>query len=129
LAGGKDSTGSNHALCDSAVGVPAAPPVGKKYQPETAAGKDFDTGSATAGWKCLRFSMTQAIYYRYLYNKGALSGEVPGAPAIPAGESFESAAVGDLDGDGAKSGFALVGGIENGEMRVATQVFVVDESE
>jgi len=133
LAGGSLSTGANHALCASAPapGVPAAVPAGVKYQPNTAANTDFDTGDSITGWKCLRFSLTQAIYYRYSYTKGSapVSAGKPNAPTVPAGESFEAAAEGDLDGDNALSAFTLVGAQENGEMRVATQVFVFDEYE
>lgn len=132
LAGGASSTGANHALCNSATTpVPAAVPAGVKYQPKTAPGDDFDAGDAITSWKCLRFSLTQAIYYQYNYTKGSapFSNGLTGAPTVPAGESFEAAAKGNLDGDAANSVFALVGAEENGEMRVATQVFINDEYE
>jgi type IV pilus assembly protein PilA len=132
LAGGTLSTGANHALCGSAAAaVPAAIPAGVKYQPNTAVGTDFDTGDSINGWKCLRFSLTQAVYYRYNYTKGGapVSNGKPNAPTVPAGESFEASAEGDLDGDTAPSAFTMVGASENGEMRVATQVFVFDEYE
>jgi type IV pilus assembly protein PilA len=132
LAGGATSTVGNHALCNSATApVPAAIPAGVKYQPLTTPGQDFDGGDSVSGWKCLRFSMTQAIYYQYNYTKGAapVSNGKPNAPTVPAGESFEASAQGDLDGDTAASAFTIVGAQENGEMRVATQVFVFDEYE
>ncbi|MBK8253340.1 MAG: pilin [Polyangiaceae bacterium] len=131
LAGGASSTGANHALCGSAAATPAAVPAGVKYQPKTGPGEDFDAGDAVSGWKCLRFSLTQAVYYQYNYTKGSapFSAGLTGAPVVPAGESFEAAAKGNLDGDVAFSVFALVGAQENGEMRVATQVFINDEYE
>src|SRR5690349_1525220 len=109
-AGSGNSTGSNHALCLSATAVPGTPPTGVKYQPATG-GADFDTGDAITGWKCLRFSMTQAIYYKYSYTKGStpVTTGKPNAPTATGTESFEAAAEGDLDGDGTFSSFTIVG--------------------
>lgn len=131
-AAGGNSAGTNHALCDSATAVPAVIPLGTKYQPGTGNGVDFDSGSATAGWKCLKFSMTQAIYYRYSYTKGSspVSGQITNAPTVSGTEVFEAAAEGDLDGDATPSRFALVGQADAAnEMRVATQVAIGDEFE
>lgn len=130
-ATGGDATQANHALCDSATPVPATIPAGIKYQPGTG-GVDFDTGTAIAGWKCLKFSMTQAIYYRYSYTKGSspVSGAIPNAPTVATQESFEAAAEGDLDGDATPSRFAMVGQADAAnEMRVSTQVAIGDEFE
>lgn len=135
LAPGANSTTANHALCGSAAKkVPdqAAPPKGVKYQPLDTPTGDYNDGSATAGWKCLKFTMSQAHYYQYSYNKAAqpVSNGKTGAPAISGTESFETAAQGDLDGDGVVSTFALVGQVDgSNEMRVATQVFTEDEYE
>jgi type IV pilus assembly protein PilA len=135
--GGGNSLSASHALCGSAVapGVPAVIPVGTKYQPGTGsqgAGVDFDTGTAVAGWKCLKFSMTQAIYYRYMYTKG--SSPVTSAhglnPVVADPESFEASAEGDLNGNGVTSAFVLVGAKDAaGEMRLATQVGIDNEFE
>jgi type IV pilus assembly protein PilA len=130
-AAGGNSTGSNHALCDTATPVPATVPAGVKYQPGTGT-VDFDTGDSVAGWKCLKFSMTQAIYYKYTYTKGGspLSSAKGSAATVAAPESFEAAAEGDLDGDATTSGFAIVGQADAAnEMRLSTQVFVADEYE
>lgn len=131
LAGGTNSTTANHALCGNSTVVPTTVPAGTKYQPNTAAGQDYDSGDAVSGWKCLRFAMSQAHYYQYCYSKGGAGNcTVPTGGATPAaGEFFAAFAIGDLDGDGAVSGFELQGGIENGEMRVATQIAVFDEYE
>lgn len=130
--GAGESQGATHALCEDATPVPlAGPPQGKKYQPATG-NADFDTGTAVAGWKCLKFSMTQAIYYQYLYNKGdsPVSAAIGNVPVGAGAESFEAAAVGDLDGDTTPSRFAIVGQVDlANEMRVATQVSVGDEFE
>ncbi len=123
--------GAVHRLCGTAVPVPAAVPAGLKYQPGTG-GVDFDTGDAFTGWKCLKFSMTMPMYYQYSYTKGAspILAAHGGSKAVSGAESFEAAAQGDLDGDGATSAFALVGEKDAaGEMRLATQVFVRDEYE
>jgi len=129
VAGGAESAGASHALCKSAAAaVPAAVPAGKKYQPDLTPGADFDTGDSVTGWKCLKFSMTQAIYYSYSYNQGGGYVGGVGAPA-PGATGFEAAARGDLDGDGTLSIFSLAGTEENGEMKLSTQVFIEDEFE
>jgi len=45
----------SHTLCGSATNpVPSAgPPPGKKYQPSTKSGEDYDAGDVLNGWKCL----------------------------------------------------------------------------
>lgn len=131
-AAGGNSTGASHALCATATPTPATVPVGTKYQPGSGNGVDFDSGDSVTGWKCLKFSMTQAVYYKYTYTKGSspLTTAKGGSPTVSAAESFEAGAEGDLDGDAATSAFALVGAADTAnEMRVATQVFVFDEFE
>jgi type IV pilus assembly protein PilA len=128
---GGNSTGASHALCGDATPVPATVPVGTKYQPGTG-GNDFDTGDAVTGWKCLKFSMTQGIYYRYSYTKGGspVSQGKNLTPTVNGGESFEAAAEGDLDGDNTTSAFALVGQADAAnEMRLSTQVAIAEEFE
>ncbi|WP_437539343.1 prepilin-type N-terminal cleavage/methylation domain-containing protein [Sorangium sp. So ce726] len=134
LAGGGTSAAASHELCDSAAAaVPAAIPQGTKYQPNSAAGQDFNNGSAVLGWPCLKFTISQPIYYQYQYLRGANNthAALTGAPAVGAGLlGFEASAVGDIDGDGtAFSGFARGGTISNGELALATQVFVNNEFE
>src|SRR5262245_61120175 len=51
---GSSGVQANHALCTSATAVPATVPKGVKYQPNTVDGQDFNAGSGTASWKCLR---------------------------------------------------------------------------
>ncbi|MCC6555205.1 MAG: prepilin-type N-terminal cleavage/methylation domain-containing protein [Polyangiaceae bacterium] len=130
VAEGSNSTAANHALCASAGAVPATPPPGTKYQPNTAEGNDFETGDATTGWKCLKFSMTQPIYYQYNYNAGG--GYVAASnPAIPNANGFEAAAIGDLDGDAANSIFARTGQVNpaTAQLIVSTQVYIENEYE
>jgi type IV pilus assembly protein PilA len=94
--------------------------------PPPQAGVDYDTGSPLAGWRCLKFTMTQPHYYQYQYTKGtAWAGSVQ----VPA-TGFEVGAKGDLDADGAVFGqFSRAGDVRNGEVVVATQVEVQNEYE
>jgi type IV pilus assembly protein PilA len=124
VAEGTSSTASSHQLCTSAVAVPAAAPLGNKYQPNSAA--DFELGNALTGWKCLRFSINQPIYYSYGY---LINGNRSGVGAPTNG--FEASALGDIDGDTVTSAFARVGEI-NGDgatVRLSTQIFVNEEFE
>jgi type IV pilus assembly protein PilA len=59
------SNQASHQLCDTpsvAPVIPIAVPAGKKYQPSTAPGADFNSDDSGTGWLCLRFSMTQPHY-------------------------------------------------------------------
>ncbi len=145
LADGAQSTAASHALCTSSGAAHGPVPAnianvrGRKYQPLTTEGQDFETGTGTDGWKCLKFSMSQPIYYQYHYNAGAgyLSTALPGAPAPATGTTgtapngFEAAAQGDLDGDAALSTFARGGSVNaaTSQLTVATQVFIDNEYE
>ena len=127
-AGGTSKPAVNF-LCGSANPVPATTPKGTKYQPGTAPGVDFHSGSQADGWQCLGFSMTSPIYYQYSYLKAngyyspALGGPDPGS------EGFEAAALGDLDGDNSLSVFARTGPIVGKRLRVSTHVFIHNEFE
>jgi type IV pilus assembly protein PilA len=113
---------ASHRLCASATPVPAVVPPAKKYMPGAS---DFG-GSATAGWSCLKFSLTEPFYYQYHYQQG--SGWV--APEIaPGPDGFEAAAVGDLDGNGIHSRFARSGKVVNGAVVVSTEMFIDKEME
>lgn len=90
-------------LCPSASrSVPAslASIKATKYQ---SAPEEWQVDAArSAGFACLRFSMTMPQYYRYTY--GAVGASAPG-------DTFESLAEGDLNGDGVTSQFRLGGTI------------------
>lgn len=134
LPDGTNSTAASHALCNTAANnVPpgALPPQGRKYQPSTLAGADFDGGNATDGWKCLKFAITQPIYYQYLYAKGGNypSNGKPNAPAYAGTEAFEAAARGDLDSDGVLSTFSRGGEVRNGQLVLSTQIYMDEEFE
>jgi type IV pilus assembly protein PilA len=106
--------------------VPRRVPAGKKYQPSNS---DWNVGSARGGWRCLKFAMTQPHYYQYHYNKGGnFQTDNPELDDVP--ESFEAAAIGDLDADGKTSAFSRVGHVDSsGKLDVSTQIFIEDEFE
>lgn len=115
-----------HKLCGSATTVPAMIPVGTKYMPGSGSGVDFNTGDSENGWMCLKFTMTQPIYYQYSYHAG--SGYV--APSqSPGPDGFEAAARGDLDGDGTTSLFVLTGKPAGGVLSVSPSIYIENELE
>jgi type IV pilus assembly protein PilA len=124
VAEGGSSAAASHALCTSAAAVPATPPPGNKYQPNSA--MDFEIGNALTGWKCLRFSINQPIYYSYGYQVGAAR---TGATVTATG--FEASAIGNIDNDATNSQFARVGEInsDGATVRLSTQIFVNEEFE
>jgi type IV pilus assembly protein PilA len=139
---GASSAAASHALCTSTgPDAPGHGPVptlltsvqGTKYQPRTADGNDFETGTTLGGWKCLKFSMSQPIYYQYHYNAGGnFRATGTGAPVYsdPA-NAFEAAAQGDLDGDTQPSTFARGGQVNAAthELVLVSQVFIDNEYE
>jgi type IV pilus assembly protein PilA len=86
LPDGNTAAAANQ-LCTDAVAVPAAPPKGVKYQSKVGTADDYNTGTSTAGWVCLKFQMDGPQYYQYDYKSVAE-------------KSFSAIAKGDLDGDG-----------------------------
>src|SRR4051794_5576666 len=69
---GQSSAALSHATCGTGS-VPAVPAAmtavkGIKYNPVQAEGMDFESGDVLNGWKCLKFSMSQPIYYQYQYH-------------------------------------------------------------
>jgi len=130
VAEGSNSTAASHALCLSATPVPGAPPPGAKYQPRTGENEDYETGDSTTGWKCLKFSMSNATYYQYNYVRG-VSTVATNNPAPSNADGFEAAAVGDLDNDGTFSYFARTGNVNTvtGALILATQIYIENENE
>ncbi len=125
---GSSSAASSNDLCFSATGVPAAVPKGTKYQPNTAEGTDFEKGDTITGWKCLKFSLTQPIYYQYSYLRASQKTK---APINGATTYFETAAVGDIDADDTLATFARTGTVNTttGNLILATQIYVDNEFE
>ena len=135
VAEGSTATAANHSLCGNATPVPSAVGSikGVKYQPNSAAGQDFESGDTSNGWKCLKFTVSSPIYYLYSYTGdgtipvSAAGGWSGTAPSV----GFEAGAQGDLDGDGILAYFARTGSVNTatGTIRLATQVFVANEFE
>jgi type IV pilus assembly protein PilA len=120
----------SHELCGSAVPVPQNVPAGKKYQPITQMPQDFGTGNDRNGWICLRFQVSQPIYYQYHYNKDS-STAAPANPSACNADCYEAGAVGDVDADGTFSRFARTGMIntQTGALRASTEIFIEQEME
>lgn len=123
LGAGGAGTENVHQLCGGAVDpVPKAfaDIQNKKYQPDTNKDKDYQVGTPTKGWKCIKFEMSQPQYYQYAYTAGdPVAGAPPAAAApaiateatLPADKNWLAEAVGDLNGDGTKSNFVTGGAI------------------
>jgi len=129
---GSLSITASHRLCGSASPVPTTVPAGKKYQPNTREGFDFQTGTDEIGWNCLRFALSEPTSYQYNYTKGSS----PVAPANPAActggtECYEAAAVGDLNATGKMSRIARTGHVNpgSGALKAATLVYLENESD
>ncbi len=93
----------NHRLCSTAndtVPTGNIPPAGKKYQSSPS---EWNDGSYSIGWQCLKFSMKDPQYYMYNY---FATGETADDG------TFSAIAMGDLDGDSTFSTFILGGGIK-----------------
>lgn len=103
-------------LCATSTNVPSAVARirGTKYQPNPAPGRDYQSGDARRGWRCLRFSIDSPHYYRYRYQTGGAPTAV-GLPSrgrlrgVNAAHSWSVSAQGDLDGDGVYSWFVILG--------------------
>jgi type IV pilus assembly protein PilA len=118
MTGGGSSKAMHNLCTDAAHKVPAdiESVRGKKYQSSPS---DWMAGnSATAGFVCLRFAVSDPQYYQYDY-KGT------------AGEAgaFEALAYGDLDGDLIQSTFSLAGRVSNGVVFVSPNFKEVDPEE
>lgn len=103
---------ASHSLCGMALNsVPSGGvPTGKKYQPNTANGMDYESDGSTTGWRCLKFAMTQPHYYQYNYDINAGTGEAMGGVTFTACmDCYHARAFGDLDGDAILSGFRTRG--------------------
>jgi type IV pilus assembly protein PilA len=111
LAAANDGSTAVHQLCASAAaGVPAAVPQGKKVQPDPSA---WNVGDATTGWRCLKFSLNDPVYYQYGYTATN--------PTDLTSAAFAATATGDLDGDGTASApWQYRGAMLNGVVRLAT---------
>jgi type IV pilus assembly protein PilA len=109
------TAGASNALCTSAAAsVPAGKGSikGQKYQSTVA---EWNAGSQTAGWQCLKFSMQEPQYYMYSYTADATS--------------FVALANGDLDGDDATSDFTMSGKVQAGVVNIAPNIVETNPEE
>ena len=124
---GGSSAPVSHNLCAGVADGEAVPAVvaairGSKYQSRS---EEWNQGSATQGWRCLRFSIEHPQYYQYDYRS-----EGGGA----SGTTFEAIARGDLDADGTLSKFAMHGQLTTGtasvrDVLIAPTVTMTDAEE
>jgi type IV pilus assembly protein PilA len=128
------SQSPTHQLCTDSSLVPAAAPANVKYTPNPAAGNDYQTGSGTAGWKCVRFELTQPQYYAYAYTSpggvgSAATRRLATAVTVPSPAHWFAEAAGDLNGDLTLSNFVTGGAIMSGQPVTFTQVAIQDPEE
>ena len=135
---GTTGAGTTHALCLTATNVPAAVAAirNKKYVANTTPNNDYQTGSQTVGWRCLKFEMNQPQYYRYTYRSPGVQNPLAAAPAPPAlpaalaaASGWTAQAQGDLNGDTIDSSFMTGGAIANGQPIPITQIQVSNPEE
>jgi type IV pilus assembly protein PilA len=112
LAEGSTGQVSAKAVCLSATAkIPAnvSQVKGVKYQPALGDGQDWTAGTATAGWRCIGFTMAQPHYYQYGYTSASAT-------------EFEATAEGDLDGDGTASLFRLQGQVSGDQLKASDHI-------
>ncbi len=123
--------GSSHSMCSSAIAVPLTPPSNTKYTPNPTPGQDYNTGTSTGGWQCLKFAVSTAQYYAYDYESSG--GGAPTAMATLApnacGQTMASVApgwygeaAGDTDGNMINAEFCDGGAIVNATPIAFTQI-------
>ncbi len=108
VADGTGKAGIANALCTSATNtVPAAIATidGTKYQ---SAASEWNVGSMTAGWACLKFSLQDPQYYMYSYASSTTD--------------FTATANGNLNKDSVYSTFTLLGKVQGGVLNVAPTI-------
>jgi type IV pilus assembly protein PilA len=114
------------AFCDDSTEVPASGnvPQAQKYQSQSG---EWNTGSATQGWQCLKFSLEEPQYYLYQYISSGSLAAAQYSGGTPAGTSasnggFVAVANGDLNGNGVLSTFAVWGSAESGSVAISPNV-------
>ena len=98
-----------------------------KYQPSSAEGDDYNTGTDLGGWRCLHFGLTIPQYYQYHYNHGG--DYVVDRPSEPGPDDYEAAAIGDIDNDGTEAEFSMVGRVKGDTVSRDAQMFMKEELE
>jgi type IV pilus assembly protein PilA len=107
------------AFCDDASSVPTTVPAAQKYQSQAS---DWNSGTATVGWQCLKFSLEEPQYYMYTYlSTGASAYSIAGGTSAASG-GFAAVANGDLNGNGTFSTFLVVGSAESGSVAISPNI-------
>ena len=121
----------NETLCGPGSPVPATVPAGEAYMPSLAAGEDFQKGSATEGWPCIKFATAGPIYYQYEVRIGGNYKSVARGGYDPGPDGVEVSAEGDLDGDGRTSLIAFIGQLRATTKTIgrSAELYIVDEYE
>ena len=131
IAEGTVSSAGTFALCGEAPMVPASgAPRGRKYQPNTSSGADFESGDAMTGWKCLRFFISQPMGYAVDYSPASVV--CPNSSSALGGKiGFEAASLGDVDGDTVTSLFCktAVVNTSTAQLTLATAIYIENEFE
>jgi len=142
LADGATGTQLSHDLCATSSYSIAGIPAGRKDQPAATTFETLAAGNTNnAGWKCLRFSITDPTYYRYGY-VAARAGALPTTDSVgtaviatgltlPTGVAFEAFGEGNIDGDAINSAFGVDGQVNTAThtVKISTQLNVVNELE
>jgi type IV pilus assembly protein PilA len=112
LALGSQSSFSRAFCATASNTVPSTgkPPGANKFQSAPA---DWNAGSSTAGWQCLKFSMEEPQYYEYEYSSGDVSAY---------SGNFTGIAHGDLNGDGVNSTFLISGLAYSGAVAISPNI-------
>jgi len=134
--GGATVTFGAKGLCGDAPAVPASmnSVKNRKYQPDNSPGRDYQTGNASTGWRCLGFRHDQAQHYQVAYKLGGppISVRLPHGgtpPGLATASRWSAYARGDVDGDGVFSWFILQGYIKNDEIMMAAGISIQDQTE
>jgi len=114
LAPGASAANSN-ALCTTSTSVPASAGSisGKKYQSTV---DEWNAGTQTGGWTCLKFSMQDPQYYQYTYTSASAT-------------TFKGDAIGNLDGDSDLSTFSISGAVAAGVVNIAPNIVETNPEE
>ncbi len=123
-------------LCGSTTAVPdkIASVTGKKYQPTSQNGKDYQTGNVGEGWTCVMFtnSAPQSYQLEYTANGAPVNVTLPkggSPPGLSKQNTWSVRATGDVDGDGVLSWFVVTGSVVNGNVRRSPSVGLTDPDE
>jgi len=141
LSEGASGAVFTHDLCGgSTFSTGNGIPLGRKDQPNstTFTAPAAGVNTPNIGWLCLRFSISDPVYYRYGYRASTLGSTFSVAgPATPTGlssvatGSFLAFAEGDLNANSVNSAFGIQGAVNvtTSTIRVDTQTQIVNELE